>query len=815
MWAWLASRVLRNRIAILIGVAVMTVFMAWQATKVQMNYKHGGLLPKIDSAYVEYEQFLRTFSEDGNVIVVGTRGRELYTPAHFKAWAQLGHDLRDLVGIDSVFSEASLFNLVRNDSLKRFDLVPLVHELPASQPAMDSLKARIRSLPFYAGLLYNDSTDASLMMVFVDAKLFNTEARVDVIKTLEARLDRFRADTGIETHASGLPWIRVKNTLLVKGEMPVFMGASMFVCALLLLLFFRSWRVMAICMGVVAVSVIWVFGCMALLGYGITVLQAVIGPLIIVTGVPNCVFLINAYHYEYVAHRNKIKSLQRVISRIGAAAFMTNATTAVGFTTFCVTYSSALVEFGWTATIGIMVLWVLSMLLIPILFSFMPPPKPRHLSHLERRWLDRAVEWIVRTTQQRRPLIYGITAVVTLVACFGILRMKDLSRLVDDLPADDPVITDLHFFEEHFHGVMPLEIMVETKQRGGVFKDATLKRLDRLSDTLATYPEFSRSLSIVDAVKFTKQAFYGGDPSKYELLKGAEKTFIAPYLENLVSAGSDDRSARMGKAFVDSTRSTARLTVQMADVGTVRMDDLLTRLRTQTDSIFDPGRYKVIFTGTCVVFLKGSSYLVSNLITSLFWAIVIIVALMAVLFNSLRILIVALIPNIIPLIVTAGIMGFAGIPIKPSTMLVFGIALGIAVDNAIHLLARYRIEVKLTGGDLKLSVDRAVREVSVGIIYTSVVLLAGFGLFGFSHFGGIKAMGVLTTVTLLVAMLTNLLVLPSLILSLNRHLLSKAFQEPLLEILDEDDDIELGYLRMEDPRPGDDVLRSTPPKHNA
>ncbi len=815
MWAWLASRVLRNRIAILVGVAGMTVFMGWQATKVQMNYKHGGLLPKTDSAYVDYERFLRTFSEDGNVIVIATRGAELYSTGNFAAWAQLGRDLRDMEGIDSVFSEASLFNLVRNDSLKRFDLEPLVRELPTTQVAMDSLKALIRTLPFYQGLLYNDATDASLMMVFVDAKLFNTEARVDVVKALEARINAFRSDTGVETHVSGLPWIRVKNTLLVKGEMPLFMAASMGVCALLLLLFFRSWRVMAICMGVVAVSVVWVFGCMAMLGYGITVLQAVIGPLIIVTGVPNCVFLINAYHYEYVAHRNKIKSLQRVISRIGAAAFMTNATTAVGFTTFCVTYSSALVEFGWTATIGIMVLWALSMLLIPILCSVMPPPKPRHLSHLERRWLDKAVEWIVATTQRRRPLIYTITAVVTIAACVGILRMKDLSRLVDDLPENDPVLTDLKFFEDNFRGVMPMEVMVETDQRGGVFKDATLKRLERLGDTLATYPEFSRSLSIVDAVKFTKQAFYGGDPAKYELLKGAEKSFIAPYLEGLAAGAGDDRSARMGKAFIDSTRSTARLTVQMADVGTVRMEELVDRLRTHADSIFDPGRYKVVFTGTCIVFLKGSSYLVSNLITSLFWAIVIIVALMAVLFNSLRILIVALLPNIIPLIVTAGIMGFAGIPIKPSTMLVFGIALGIAVDNAIHLLARYRIEVKLTGGDLKLSVDRAVREVSVGIIYTSVVLLAGFGLFGFSHFGGIKAMGILTTVTLLVAMLTNLLVLPSLILSLNRHLMSRAFQEPLLEILDEDDDIELGYLRMEDPRPGDDVLRSTPPKHNA
>lgn len=782
--------------AILIAVGLLTAGLGFMATKVGMNYKHGGLLPKTDSAYVEYERFLHTFKEDGNVLVIGTQGdtlgtHDLYTPANFKAWYQLGEDLKKIPGIDSVFSEAHLFTLLRDDSLQRFALAQVVDTLPEDQGQMDSLLARIRSLPFYKGLLYNDATRASLMMVFVNAKLFDTDARQAVIDAVRERTDAFGAETGMPVHRSGLPWIRVNSTNLVKSEMPMFFAASMGLCALLLLLFFRSWRVMGICMAVVAISVVWTFGCMALLDYKVTLLQSVIAPLVIVTGVPNCVFLVNAFHYEFTDHGNRIKALQRVISRIGAAAFMTNATTAVGFTTFCVTYSDALVQFGWTATIGIMILWLLSMILIPILFSYMGDPKPRHLAHLDRKWLDRAVEWIVRTSQTKRPLIYGITAACTALSVVGMLRMKDESRIVDDLPEDNPVLADLRFFEKNFHGVMPLEIMIDTKKKGAALKDATLKRLEKLEDTLAMYPEFSRPLSIVDAVKFTKQAFYGGDPARYELLNSTDKTFILPYVEN--ASGRQG----MAKTFMDSTRQTTRVTVQMADVGTTRMDVLLEKLRAQTDSLFEPDKYKVTFTGTSVVFLKGSGYLVSNLITSLFWAIVLIVALMAVLFNSFRILIVSLIPNMIPLIVTAGLMGFFHIPIKPSTMLVFGIALGIAVDNAIHFLARYRLELKLTGNDLARSVDLATREVSVGIIYTSVVLLAGFFLFGFSHFGGIRAMGILTSITLLVAMFTNLLVLPSLVLSFNRSLMTKAFREPLLEIMDEEEDIDLGELRME------------------
>lgn len=791
MWAWIAGRVLRNRIAILIAIGVLSVLMGWFCTRVGMNYKRGGLLPDTDSAHVEYGRFLERFGEDGNVMVVGVRDPRLYTPEGFGAWFTLGNDLRAMHGIDSVFSEAHLFTLQRDDSLKRFALVNVMNGPPRSQAEMDTLKALIRSLPFYRGLLYNDSTDASLMMVFVDPKVYDTPERTKVHAAVKERMHRFEADTGMEAHMSGLPWIRVENTNLIEGEMPLFMAGSLLLCAVLLLLFFRSWRAMWICMLVVMLAVVWSFGFMGIMGYKVSLIMSVIAPLVIVTGVPNCVFLINAYHHEYMNHRNRAKALQRVISRVGAAAFMTNAVSAVGFFTFCLTSSDVLIEFGYVSTWGIMVLWVLSMLLIPILFSFMPEPTQRHLGHLERRWLDHAVEWIVRTSRTRRPLIYSVTAVATVLALVGISRMKDESHLVDDLPEDGEIMTDLRFFEGNFRGVMPLEIEIDTRKKGAALKDVTLRRIERLEDSLATHPEMSKPLSVVDAVRFIKQSFYNGDPERYDLIKEHEKSFILPYVEN---AGGKQGMAR---GFIDSTRQITRMTVQMADVGTTRMDPLLNGVRAQIDSIFPSDRYDVTMTGTSVVFLKGSNYLVWNLITSLFWAIVLIVALMALLFNSLRILLVSLIPNVIPLIVTAGIMGFMHIPIKPSTMLVFGIALGIAIDNAIHFLARYRLELKLTGHDLKRSVDLATREVSVGVIYTSVVLLAGFSLFAFSHFGGIQALGVLTVITLLVAMLTNLLVLPSLLLSLNRSIMSRAFEEPLLEIMDEEGDVAWNILELE------------------
>ncbi|MCB9166752.1 MAG: MMPL family transporter [Flavobacteriales bacterium] len=791
MWEWLASRVLRNRTGILIALGTITLFMGWKAREVRTSFKHGGLLPKNDSAYIVYQQFLQKFSEDGNVIVLGVEDRRLYQPEFFTAWWQLGNDLKKIDGIDSVFSEAHLFDLVRDDSLKRFRLMPVMTSPPGSQAEMDTILTKVRSLPFYRGLLYNDSTGASLMMVFVDARVFDTNDRDRVIDALEERVSAFEQG-GIQVHRSGLPYIRVRTTQLLQGELPMFVGLAVGVTALLLLLFFRSWRVMLYSLLVVLTSVVWAFGTMALLGFELNILTSVVPPLLIVIGVPNCVFLINKYHHEYVRHNNKVRALQRVISRVGTAAFMTNATTALGFGTFMLTYSDVLRQFGIIAALNIMLLFVLALLLIPILFSFQAPPKPRHTSHLDRRWLDKAVEWIVRTVKQRRTAIYVTSLGVLAFGLIGLRMLKNQSRIVDDLPKDGPVLTDLHFFERNFKGVMPLELMIDAKKKGYALKEATLRRIEKLSDTLETYPVFSRPLSIVEAVKFTKQAFYGGNPERYQLIRSSgPDRFILPYLQNL--SGKQD----LAKAFLDSSRQTTRLTVQMADVGTQRMDKVVARLRPQIDSIFDPLKYRVTLTGTSMVFLKGTAYMVSNLVISLAIAIVVIGLLMALIFNSARMVLVSLVPNLLPLIVTGGLMGYLGIPIKPSTILVFSIAFGIAVDNAIHFLSKYRLELRLTGHDLRRSVELALRETSIGVIYTAVVLFCGFSMFILSEFGGVKAMGTLISITLGVAMFTNLLVLPALLLSFERSITTKAFDEPLLEILDEEDDIDMQELHIE------------------
>ena len=807
MWSNLASFILRNRIVILVVLALATAFMVFQAGQVKMSYKFAGLLPKNDSAYIEYEKFIENFSEDGNVLVVGVNDPKLFALENFQAWYDLGRDLKGVSvkvtqeengqsqqimksAMDSVFSIAHCYTITKDEENRRFAFEQIQESRPETQAEVDTALAKIRSLPFYENLLYRDSSDATIMMAFVNADIFNSEDRGQSTEEMIAIIDQFSEDTGIQAHISGLPYIRTEMTNKVKAELAFFVMLAAIVTSVLLFLFFRNIGVVAVCLLVVGIGVVFSLGTIALLDYRISMLMGLIPPLMIVIGVPNCIYLLNKYHSEYKKHGNKAKSLTRVIQKIGNATFLTNTTTAMGFATFIFTHSDILRQFGVVASINILAIFVISIITIPTIFSFLQAPKRRHVRHLDRRWLYVVVNWLVMLVQDKRRTVYIVTILVIALGIYGMTRVETTGNIVGDFPASDRVITDLEWFEGNFAGVMPFELVVDCKRPGQIVKPHNLARIEKLQNLLAEYPEFSRTLSIVDATKFARQAFYNGEESRYSLIKRNEQSFIGPYFQN------DYQTGGVESTFLDSARQVTRVTAQIADIGTGEMEDLLSELQVRIDSILPPDKYNVTMTGTSIVFTKGTAYMVNSLMISIAIAIAVICVIMSLLFRSARMVVISLFPNMIPLLFTGAIMGYFGIPLKPSTLLVFSIAFGISVDDTIHFLAKYRQELKVLRWNIKESVLLAVKETGVSMMYTSIVLFFGFGIFGTSEFDGVKALGVLVSVTLLVAMLTNLVFLPSLLLSFEKSITTKAFSEPFLEIIDEEEDIWLEELQV-------------------
>ncbi len=805
MWGKIGAFILRQRIPLGILLLVITVLMAWQSQHVRMSYRFGGVLPEDDSTYVEYQKFITQFSEDGNVLAIGYRDPRIWELQNFIKWRKLVSDLRVLQVevdgemynmVDSVFSTGNCYNLEKDTIAQKFEFKQLVPKDPTSQEELTEIRDKLYSLPFYEGLLYQDSTDAGLMMVFVNTELFNSENRGDAIERMIKLTDQFTTDTGIQTFVSGMPYIRSVMAVKVKKELKFFTILSGIICMALLLIFFRSLKVTLVVMSVVIISVVIAMGTIALFDYPITMLMGLIPPLMIVTTVPNCIYLVTKYHQEYQRYGNRTRALARVVQKAGAAALMINATTAVGFATFIFTSSDLLKNFGVIASLNCMLAFFLSLLIFPIVYSFLPPPTERHLGHLSTPWLEKVLDALARLVMYKRKAVYAVTILVTGLGLFGITRMHTTGNIVDDIPDSDRVITDLKWFETNFNGVMPFEILVDGKKKGQITKEKNLQRIEELQLLLASYElklhdtiihPFARSLSIVDAGKYVKQAFYNGDPEYYTLMARDEQSFIAPYLKT-----DGSRSKNVEKTFLDSAKTMTRVTTQIADIGTKEMDRLMSEIKPQIDSIFDPTKYKVTLTGTSVVFLEGTNYLVGDLFSSLLFGILIISLMMAVMFWSARMVFISFIPNIIPQIMTAGIMGYMDITLKPSTILVFSIALGITVDNTIHYLAKYRQELKHHNWKIRESALLAIRETGASMVYTSLVLLFGFGCFAASEFEGTRALGVLTAVTILVAMITNLLVLPALLLSFQRSVTTKSFKEPFFQMTDEEDDLHYG-----------------------
>ncbi|MCF8348221.1 MAG: MMPL family transporter [Bacteroidales bacterium] len=793
MWQFVVRLILRNRLAILITIGLLTVFMGWKGSGIKMSYEMSRMLPETDPITQEYEKFKTQFGQDGSVIFVAVQDPELFTLEHFNQWYDISYQILKIDGVEEVLSVSRVFNLVKNDSLKKFEFLPIVPARPITQGEVDTIKQTVYNLPFYNNRLFNKETDVSMMMITLDKEILNSKARVGLVHQIKEIAESYGEDNQIEVHFSGLPYIRTITSKKVEKELLLFVFLSLIIASILLFILFRSFRAVMFAMLVVTIAVVWVLGTIVLLGYKITMLTGILPPLLIVIGVENSIFLLNKYLNEYRLHGNKVKALSRMISRIGNANLLTNATTAAGFAAFIVTSNALLVEFGIVASINILVTYLLSLFLLPILFSYFPVPRQKHMKHLEKGIIKRIVDMVVRVVTTRRKIIYAITIILFATAVFGITKLKTTGNIVDDISSKDKLYKDMIFLEKNFKGVMPLEITIDTKKPKGILRLSTLSKIDQLQDTLETYPEFAKPLSVVEVVKSAKQAFYGGNPKMYSLPNNQEKNFILSYVPNL-----EGGKKGVLNAFVDSNLQVTRISAQMANIGTNDIERILNDLEPKIDEIFPPDKFEVHLTGTSVVFLKGTNYLVMNLFMSLGLALVIITILMALIFSSFRMIMISLIPNLIPQILTAGMMGFFDISIKPSTILIFSIALGISVDNTIHYLSRYRLQLKHHNWNIRSSVFGALEETGYSMIYSAVVLFFGFYIFTLSSFGGTEALGYLVSFTLVVALLSNLFVLPSLLLSLDKMLITKSFKEPVMEGFDEEEDTELDQLLTEE-----------------
>ena len=742
--------------------------MGYQASRVEMSYDFARTVPLDDPDMIDLEKFRSQFGEDGNLIAVAVKDSALYQLKNFEAYRQFTNDIKKIPGVKQALSLPFL-PLIQKDTVNsKFYTQRIFPESISSQQQLDSLLEIALDQKIYSNLLLNPGNGAAMMIVSVPKEVMNSSRREAVAQALQAAGQRFEQSTNIEVHYAGLPFIRTLVANAVKKEMQIFLYASALVTGLIMFVFFRSFRAVLFSMIIIGVVVVWTLGTLALFGFKITLLSGLIPPVIVTIGITNAIYLLNKYHLEYAKTKNKLEAIRIVVRKMGLATFLTNLTVAIGFLTLLSTDVIILREFGIVAGINIMALFLVSLIMIPGIFSWLPTPSEKHLRHLNFPIMKGFLSIVDVFVHRQRPLIYVGSLVLALISAYGILQLYSVSFMVDDIPEQSEIKKDLKFVETNFDGIMPLEFVVEFhgKRRRPILEIRNLQMVEEFENFLDSISVMSPPFSILSFVKASKQAYFANNPEKFSIpVSNLERTFILRYMR-----GQTD-STGLASSFVDSAFTKMRISTRIADIGSKRLDSLVQVIEPRMKSIFvstERDSVSSVITGSTKIFIKGNKFLIENLRESLLLAFLLITLSMAILFANARMIIISLLPNLLALMITAGLMGYFNIPLKPSTALIFSITFGISVDNSIRFLAKYRQEILTNNFFIPRAVSDSIMETGKSIMYTSIVLFAGFIIFAFSSFGGTIALGLLTSVTLVISMFTNLILLPALIMTFDR-----------------------------------------------
>lgn len=760
MWASLSRFIIRYRLFFVIATVVITAFMGYMGSKVEMSFEYATIVPEDDEDMIFFQKFKKTYGEDGNILVVGVQDDKLFKVDNFARFQELAEKIKKVDGVNEVISLPTMKRLFKDTIADKFVLQPVFSQKIQYQAELDSILNVANQVRFYDGLLYNKETKATLLAISLSKEYLNSKRRIPLINQIITYSEDFGSQTGIKTHFAGLSYLRYIMMGVFMKDFRMLIAMSSLVTCIILFIFFRSFSSVLFTVLVIIITAVWTAGLITLFGYKMSMLTGMLPALIVVISIPTCIYMFNKYHQEYRKHGNKIKAVGRIIEKIGFVTFMTNANTAVGFLVLCFTDISIIIEFGWVAGIMSFATFLITIIVIPALLLYLPEPSEKQVMHLDTKLFTSLNNFVANLVLHRRWLIYTITMVFVLVSIYGVTKIKPIGYIVDDMPEGGQIKNDLAFFEKNFSGVMPLEILVDMGKKKAAFKISNLKKLDELQTFLDNEPNLSPAISIVSITKSATQAFYNQDASSYRLPDNSEKNFILKYF------GKGNTDLSFLRSFVDSNAQIVRFSLKVADLGTQKMDSLFNvRLKTKINEIFKGTDFKVNVTGTSLMFLKGNKYLLADLTQSMVFAFILISLMMAFLFFDFKMIILSIIPNIIPMLITAGIMGLFDIRMKVSTAIIFSISFGITIDTTIHYLSKFKQEMMIPNITILEAAVKAIRDAGISMVYTSLVLMAGFGTFMFSEFGSTQALGILTCFTLFSSIFTNMVLLPALLVT--------------------------------------------------
>ena len=737
---------------VLTALSLLMLFLGYRATKLQFDYDFEKFFPQEDADLVFYQEYRNTFENDNDFILIGVENYEgIFQQSFLKQVELFTEELRTLPHLREVISPLEMKYFELGSMGIGFNQKAYFHPDAPELYREDSLRLTAIQEPIAEMVSIPNN---SIILVIKNIQFPSKEESDELATELQALVNSQPFD---EVHTLGKIMGQKTYIEVLKVEFLTFMLISIFVLIVFLIVAYRSaWGVL-IPLATVLLAVIGSLGFMELSGTPLNMMTTLLPVIMLVVGMSDVIHLVSKYLEEIRMKRDKLTAIRNMLKKVGVATLLTSLTTALGFITLIGVNMEPIQDFGVFTAVGVLLAFVLSILFIPAIFMLIKTPKIVNDERLQNGW-ERGLGKLFLILSRNRKKVLIIYGLLTVVLLLGASRIQFDYYLMQDLDEHQPLMKDLRFFQKQFGGIRPFEMAIIPQKEYKVSDFEVMKELEKVTSYLDSTYGVNQLVSPALPYKYLNKILRNGKSDYYKIPKSEKRyTFlkekIEPFKEKMVDHQLFSETEKIG-----------RINGRMVDPGSRTMLERNELLRNFIAEQVDTSIVQFKLTGTPAIIDESGRYVSRNIVIGLLIAFAIIALSMGVLFKSIKVALISLVPNIFPILLTAGFIGFAGIDLNMSTAIVFTIAFGIAVDDTIHFLSRYRQEMRMGSSNL-IGLRRTFISTGKAIIITTIILLGGFGSLVFSDFLSTFYIGLFVCMTLISAVITDLTLLPMLLLA--------------------------------------------------
>ena len=748
----IASIILRYRILFLVLIGLLTGLFGYYAIESKTDNSIEVWLKRNDPKLDYYYDFIDKFGDD-EFLIIAMDGDDLFTGKKIKLINDIATRLESVKGVRSVISLASVYK----DKLS----APYFKEVLKRNKArsvLDVFEEKILDDPMYVNNII--SSDGETTAIIATVAKGSPEARKELVKETREILSAVETENSMkEFFLAGPSIVNTELDRMSQNDMKTFTPVMFAVALVILVILFKNISGVLIPAITIGINIMWTVGLFVIFGNKMNMVSGMLIPLVFIISLATTVHILNRFYLEVALSGDKRESILKTLRHICVPCFLTCVTTSIGFLSLVVSDVTPVKTTGIFMAAGIMMSFFVCITLVPGMLSLFPERMSRPFMNIKKDRSSSNKEFqgiygfIGKFVRNNTIYVFFISLVFVGVAIYGVTKIDAESSIFESFPESSEITRSTEHIEQELMGLIPMDIVVDAGNTGSVFQPDVLMKMEKLQDYLKGIPEVTKSVSVVDYVKYLNKLLNKDNPDSPVVTKDKAIDYV-----KLASLHGDSIVAGL----YTEDYNEGRVSVRMKNVGSSRYKLIVNDIERFIKENF-PLSVSCAITGIVPLLMDMQGYLIESQIKTFTLAFILIFICIALLLKSTRIGMMSMIPNLVPIAITLGVMGYVGINLDVATIMIASVAIGISVDDTIHFLYRFKEEFK-KDGDHYLAIQRTLSGVGRALIFTTVVATCGFLVFCLSSFKAIQYFGLLTGITMVSALVADLFILPSCIL---------------------------------------------------